>query len=130
MLVEEAALRPPDFELAVTRRDRAAVVRVSGELDLATGPDLHTQVVGLVDQGVRHVAIDLAELDFIDSTGLRVLVTVLKRMAEEGGRITLHRPTLSTMKVLELTGLTELFVVTETPASTGAQEGSGVAPPG
>lgn len=102
----------PGFDVTITHVDAAAVVRLSGELDLATAPGLAEQLLGLSSQGVRTVTVDLAELDFIDSTGLSVLVVALKHLRDQGGDLTLQSPKPGALKVLEITGLTEIFAVT------------------
>jgi len=55
---------------------------------------------------------NLADLDFIDSTGLSALVDGLERQRELGGDLTLHSPSPSIMRVLEITGLKSVFVLT------------------
>ena len=66
----------------VVETDGAAVVRVIGELDCATSPRLRDEFIGLINRGIRSVTVDLARLDFIDSTGLGVLVSAMKRLRE------------------------------------------------
>jgi len=74
-------------------RPHAGVARF-GELDLATAPQLHDEFVGLVNRGIQTVTVVMAQLGFIDSTGLGVLVTALKRSREHGGDLTLGPRTL------------------------------------
>lgn len=97
------------FDILVVRNGRAAVVQVCGELDLSTASRLHEQLVSLADEGVLDVTVDLAEMDFIDSSGLQALVAGLKRLREQGGDLGLRAPRPSTRKVLEITGLTSVF---------------------
>jgi anti-sigma B factor antagonist len=101
----------PDFAIDVTRTGDAAVVRVIGELDLATAPRLREEIVALVSSGVSAVTLDLIGLEFIDSTGLSVLVTTLKHMREHGGDLVLRSLNPSTLKVFEIAGLTEVFTI-------------------
>lgn len=101
----------PDFAIDVTRTGDAAVVRVIGELDLATAPRLREEIVALVSSGVCAVTVDLIRLEFIDSTGLSVLVTTLKHMREHGGDLALRSLNPSTLKVFEISGLTEVFPI-------------------
>ena len=54
---------------------------------------------------------DLAHLDFIDSTGLAVLVAGLKRLREHGGDMALRSPKPSILRVFEITGLTQVFAI-------------------
>jgi anti-sigma B factor antagonist len=98
-----------DLELDVTKRDGAAVVTVSGEVDVATAPRLREQIVALVADGERRIVCDLEAVDFLDSTGLGVLVGALKRARTHGGDLVLVCTKASLLKVFEITGLTRVF---------------------
>jgi len=82
-----------------------AVVRASGDLDLTTAPRLREQVVGVVTDGQPRVVLDLEGVDFVDSTGLGVIVGLLKRTRAQGGDLRLVSTRRSLLKVLELTSL-------------------------
>jgi anti-sigma B factor antagonist len=99
------------FDVAVTSADDGHLLRLTGELDMATAHKLRDQLTSLADDGARHVTVDLSDLEFIDSTGLSVLVTGLKRLREQGGDLALRSPRPSTRKILEITGLTEVFPI-------------------
>lgn len=101
----------PGFGIHVAQTDTTAVVCVVGELDLATAPQLRERLAGLTSCGVRAVTVDLARLDFIDSTGLFVLVSGLKRLRELGGDLALRSPKPSAMKLFEMTGLSAVFAI-------------------
>ena len=100
-----------DFDISVIEADGCAVVSVTGELDLATAPRLRDELVGLAARGTSTVTVNMALLRFIDSTGLSVLISGLKRLRESGGDLTLQSPTPNAMHVLELTGLTKIFAI-------------------
>jgi len=103
----------PGFDLITTRTDGDVVVRLIGELDLATAPRLGEELAGLTVGGALHITLDLAELVFIDSTGLSVLVSGLERLRDLGGNLALRSPNASTMKVFEITGLSGVFDITK-----------------
>jgi anti-sigma B factor antagonist len=94
-----------DLMLQVEECDGWAVVRASGDLDLTTAPRLREAVVGVVVSGQPKVVLELQAVDFIDSTGLGVLVGLLKRARSQGGDLRLVSTRSSLRKVLELTGL-------------------------
>src|SRR6187402_1140470 len=94
-----------DLVLQIDERDGWAIVRASGDLDLTTAPRLREVVVGIVVQGQPRVVLDLQSVDFIDSTGLGVVVGLLKRTRSHGGDLRLVSTRPSLRKVLELTGL-------------------------
>lgn len=64
--------------------DGGVEVALRGELDIATAPVLHQHLFELVDQGWTDIALDFAELRYIDSTGLSVVIMTLKRVEEMG----------------------------------------------
>lgn len=95
-----------DFSLTFARDREAVVVGVVGELDCATGPTLEDRLEDLIEnQGNRTLIIDLENLTFVDSSGLSVLVTAFRNLRERGGRLSLRRPSPSTRRVFEVTGL-------------------------
>ena len=90
------------------------VVRVVGELDLHTSPQLRDHVLAMIgDRSVR-LALDLSEVGFLDSSSLGMLVTLLKRVREREGDLRLVGVTGSPMKVFTLPGLDRVFEIVET----------------
>jgi anti-sigma B factor antagonist len=85
------------------------VVRVQGELDLHTSPQLRDHVLALIGEPSVRIVLDLSEVDFMDSSSLGMLVTCLKRVRERDGRLVLLGVSGSPMKVLALTGLDRVF---------------------
>lgn len=95
----------PAFSVATEVDGDRAVVRVVGELDLQTAPRLREELVAVVNQGVTDLVLDLAALDFIDSSGLSVLIMALKRLRERGGELRLRSVPDRARRVLEASGL-------------------------
>ncbi len=101
-----------EFIIVGQRDGDAADVVVSGELDMYTAPQLRERLVTLTSEGARYVTVDLAEVNFVDSTALGVLVGGLKRLRQFDGDLLLRSPQPGTYKVLEMTGLTRIFTIT------------------
>jgi anti-sigma B factor antagonist len=101
----------PGFALEVRQGEADAVVRLIGELDMASAPVLKTELASLAARGVRTVIVDLDQLDFIDSSGLSVLIAGLKRLREGGGTLTIRSPSARAKRVFEIAGLTQLFAI-------------------
>ena len=101
-----------DFDVAVAVADSAATVRVKGELDCYTAPRLRSALRDLAEEGVRQVTVDVGGVEFIDSTGLSVLVGGMKRLRERGGRMVVKSPNDATRKLFEITGLQAVIEVT------------------
>jgi anti-sigma B factor antagonist len=101
-------LPTPVADFQVDTSGETAVLRISGEVDISTAPQLRERLRQLDS---RSVVVDLSAMTFIDSTGLGVLVGAFKRLREGGGDLVLRAPTRSTRKVLELTGLSQVVTV-------------------
>jgi anti-sigma B factor antagonist len=97
------------------------VLTVTGELDLATAPELGEVTRGLLDVA-SHIVIDLDQVGFIDSTGLSVLVATYRRVTSQGGSMVLVCNSTPCMRVMEMTGLSRVFTFC---ASTADAVGAG-----
>jgi len=91
-----------------------AVVVVRGEVDIATAPKLREKLVELASQGAKHVVVDLEAVEFLDSTGLGVLIGGMKRLRAMEGDLTLVCTQPRILKVFEITGLNRAFAIYET----------------
>ena len=100
-----------DLRLDVSTRGDWSVVAVGGEIDVATAPRLREQLITLVNDGRHHIVVDLEHVDFIDSTGLGVLISGLKRVRMHDGRFALVCTEPRVLKVFEITGLLAVFAV-------------------
>jgi anti-sigma B factor antagonist len=81
------------------------VVSVYGELDVATAPTLREQLINLVGDGSTRLVLDLEGVDFLDSTGLGVIVSALKRSRTQGGDLRLVCTQARIKRLFEITGL-------------------------
>ena len=89
----------------------SVVVRLTGELDLATAPDLAEALTVAADAGVGGLVVDLTDLRFIDSNGIHVLLAAGHRARIDGFPMTLRNPTRQVLKVLQLTGVDQLMLI-------------------
>lgn len=94
--------------------DGRTVVDVAGEIDVYTAPTLREKLTTLVDAGSTDLVVDLTQVRFMDSTGLGLLVGVLKRVRGLDGRLQLVIDSERLMKVFRITALTQVFTIRET----------------
>ena len=107
----------PKFETTTTERDGVRVVAVSGEVDIKTAPEVQDAIESASD---GPVAIDLNGVDFIDSTGLRLLVTARTRAEEAGTSLVLCAGDDSAVvRTMRLAGLLGDFEVVPSAADLG-----------
>jgi anti-sigma B factor antagonist len=81
------------------------VVAVHGEVDVATSPALRERLIGLVNDGATRLVLDLEAVDFLDSTGLGTIVSLLKRVRTHGGDLRLVCTEARIRRLFEITGL-------------------------
>lgn len=103
------------FRVDVRRDGPAAVVSVSGELDLASGPELEAELDRLAGPETQLVVVDLRQLDFMDSTGLSIIVRAHQRMAGEGCEMGLVKGSQQVQRLLDLTGVAERLRLVDSP---------------
>ena len=102
----------PPFHLeSITAGADCAVLRVAGEVDVYTAPQLRERVIGLLAGGVRHIVADLREVEFLDSTGLGALVGSLRRLRQQDGSLKLVTSSGAILKIFRLTGLWHAFAL-------------------
>jgi anti-sigma B factor antagonist len=100
----------PEFEIRTAQMaDHAFVVSVTGEADMATAPELEREFQDVLRRGGRSVAVDLAEVGFIDSTALGLLLRYQSRFRKRGGDLVLVSDDRRILRTLEITGLDRIF---------------------
>jgi anti-sigma B factor antagonist len=85
------------------------VVEPHGEIDLATVRILKQRLAEALELGTRHLIVDLEDVDFIDSTGLGVLIGTERRLRARGGRLIIACPNPAVRRVFEVTGLDKVL---------------------
>jgi anti-sigma B factor antagonist len=97
-----------DLDLEESQRGEHHVLSVGGEIDVYTAPTLRERLDEVLNQGTRSLCIDLTGVQFLDSTGLGVLVGTMKKIGSEGSLVIVcNRPHI--LKVFEITGLAKVF---------------------
>src|SRR5205809_3751976 len=100
-----------DLGLDVTEREGWAILAVRGEVDVYTAPRFRERLIELVSQGHHRILVDLEGVDFLDSTGLGVLVGGLKRVRSHDGALALVCTPRRILKVFEITGLSKVYSI-------------------
>lgn len=97
----DVELAAPDYTL----------LAVEGEIDVYSAPVLRQKLVELADRGVSRIIVDLEAVEFLDSTGLGVLVAALNRSRRQNGDVELICSQRRILRVFEITGLTKVFTI-------------------
>jgi len=104
------------FSVEAEREGDAAVVRLHGELDLATAPRLRRALGALLDTRPSALVVDLSDLTFVDTSGVRVVRAACIQAGLEGCSFTLRWPTRAVRKMLSLTGVDRLLDIEDRPS--------------
>ena len=120
-----------DLTLTTREVDGKTIVTVGGEIDVYTAPKLRDKITELVADGRYHIVIDMEAVEFLDSTGLGVLVGGLKKVRAHDGSLELVCTQDRLLKIFRITGLAKVFAIhgsaesalasALTPAPTGVQ---------
>jgi anti-sigma B factor antagonist len=100
-----------DLSLNTRTVDDRTVVEVGGEIDVYTAPKLREALIELVQGGTFNIVVDMEQVEFLDSTGLGVLVGGLKRVRSHDGSMTLVCTQERLLKIFRITGLTRVFEI-------------------
>jgi anti-sigma B factor antagonist len=109
-----------DLSLTTRTEGDRTIVSVGGEIDVYTAPKLREQLVDLVNAGQYHLVVDMEDVEFLDSTGLGVLVGGLKRVRAHEGSLRLVCTQERILKIFRITGLTKVFPIHDSVADAVA----------
>lgn len=101
----------PQLVVETTRIGSHDVIVVTGEIDLASAPKVQSAIEGFSGQSV---VLDLRKVEFMDSAGLKVLLNQRSRLVESGGNLRLVVGEGAVVRLLELTGVTDAFSISNT----------------
>lgn len=100
-----------DLTLETHAAGPATILEVGGEVDVYTAPRMREQIVDLVTEGRYHLIVDMEAVEFLDSTGLGVLVGGLKRVRAHEGTLQVVCSQERILKIFRITGLTKVFEI-------------------
>jgi anti-sigma B factor antagonist len=98
-----------EFKLESHSAENAVVLDLQGEVDAFTAPKLKQEIINLIERGSTRLAVDLADVTYLDSTGLGVLIGGLKRTRDKDGELVLICPNVRITRIFEITGLSRIF---------------------
>ncbi len=102
--------------MEITKREegKTVVLHLSGRLDLASGSTLKEEVKTLTDEGTSSIHLNLSEVEFINSSGLGSLVSLMKEIRLLKGRLTLSDLAGYVQEIFDITQLSHIFEIFET----------------
>jgi anti-sigma B factor antagonist len=112
-------LRTPEQSRQFIREARplgenAYLIALSGDFDLHSGPEFERAVLEAIGRGATELLVDLAEVSFIDSTTIGILMRTRKRVAPIGGRVQIVTADTNILRLFEITALDRMFEIYST----------------
>ena len=86
-------------------------LHITGEVDVFTSTSLKLAINSAINAGTDRLVLFLSEVEYLDSTGLGVLIGALKKMREKDGSLILIGPTSRVLRIFDLTGLVSVFSI-------------------
>lgn len=108
-----------DLDITTAQDGDVCRITVQGEIDVYTSPALKSEITDAIAQGCANLVVDIEGVGFIDSSGLGVLVSGLRRTKENSGSLRIVCTKESILKIFRITGLDRVF-----PIFTSAEEAS------
>ncbi len=87
------------------------LVEIEGEVDVYTAGELKEFFIGIIDEKKENIKIDAEKLEYIDSTGLGILIGALKRLKKDNKDIIISNIRPNVKKLLNITGLDKIFII-------------------
>lgn len=106
----------PSFGIRVVRNGESTQIAPAGELDIATTPALEEAIAEAIAAPGSRLVLDLRELTFMDSTGLRTLAQTSARAEQDGFELAIWRGPRQIERVLEISGIGALLPLEDPPA--------------
>jgi len=118
------------MEFKTTNADQAVIVTIIGRLDTVTAPEYEKQIRALIDGGNHCFVVDFAQLDYISSAGLRVLLVMAKLLKAKAGQVCFANVNSTVHSVFEMSGFSALFKMKNSVIEALAAVGNNLDPNG
>ena len=99
------------MEITKIEKNSVIVLNLSGRIDLSSGAGLKEEIKTLIGQKQNQIHLNLADVDFINSSGLGVLVSIMKEIRQNKGRLTLSNLASYVNEIFEITQLSHIFEI-------------------
>ena len=104
---------PEYLSVGISQGEGGTLVRVKGEVDMASAPQLEAAIERARETRPEQLVLDLAAVEFIDVSGLRVLIRAYHRAEEQGERLVIARASRPVRRLLALSGVADLIPIAE-----------------
>lgn len=98
-------------DIQVSAQDAVTLVEASGRIDSMTANEFGAALINVIDEGAARIVLDLSQVDYMSSAGLRELVAALKRVKRISGDMRIANPSPRVSEIMEMAGLDTIFLI-------------------
>lgn len=102
------------MNISESKQGNVTILQIQGKLDSMNSPELDKRLTGLVESGIRQIAVDLAGIDYVSSAGLRVFLSAAKRLKQTQGKLALANPTVQVQQIFDIAGFASILPILKT----------------
>lgn len=99
------------MDISEDRKAGAVVLALSGKLDATTAKPFEEKIIGVINSGTQRLVVDLSQLEYISSSGLRVFLLAAKRLQSTDGKIVLCSMKDHVRQVFDLAGFSSILAI-------------------
>jgi len=101
------------MDITIEKKDGINIYYLSGELVVNTATQLEKKLIPAIDGGIKKVILEMSELNYISSAGLRTILQAVKKITPSGGKLVIAEPIDEVNEVFEIAGLTRVIPIYE-----------------
>lgn len=101
------------MQVTIQPENNVAVASVEGRLDAVSAPELESKLSASIDEGQTSMILDLTNLDYISSAGLRVILSTTKKLKKAQGKLVLCNLQQAVMQIFEISGFCSILTITD-----------------
>jgi anti-sigma B factor antagonist/stage II sporulation protein AA (anti-sigma F factor antagonist) len=102
------------LKIGLEEIDRKVVLRLDGRLDAATTPILERKLTTLIDEHHNHLLLDFTDIDYLSSAGMRLLLTISKKVKAKKGVLVLFAIGEEVLEIIKLAGFEKILLIFDT----------------
>lgn len=99
------------MKVEIEKKDSELTAKIEGRLDTTTAPQLESELADNLKEDTTKLVLDMEELEYVSSAGLRVILSAHKKMAAKGGELEVCNVKDIIMEVFEITGFADILTI-------------------
>ena len=103
-------MKEDDLIITINKGQDADRFIIKGRMNAVSAPELERKIEKAIDEGTKNIVLNMFEVEFLSSAGIRVILKIHKQMSQLGGKFNIERPSENVRNVLGMTALDEMLI--------------------